>query len=371
MGIIPGSVANPGVPSTRQLLIGKTTQNLFLYQGALGTLTENAIPCPVGTIDPNSAVYIPTQQGIGAVMFLGSDGQFWLTNGSDAFIASKNIQTLVYTLTTTALIKNPYKKFNGAYNDQFQYYICDFGNNQQLVYKWDTGAWWFFQGWPSGPYLTAINELGLPSLFVASAQPGITGLYEVGLQQTNDNGSNISAYYTTPYLHGGKPERQKIYYWFDLFTYNIGVQYTVTGYTMPRSDNLTQVSNPVVLNDPARGAVIGTGPLIWNVGRWNVNVWGGGYVSPAQPYATVAMHGRLNVPSFGTQWVPRGTPGPLKSGACQFKIAWSAGVPDFRMVALGVGFTYRSEGFVGALPGETAGNVIPGGPNKFTNVGNG
>ena len=369
MGIIPGGVATTGVPSTRQLIVGKNKENLFLYQGALGTLTENAIPTPVGAIDANSAVYIPTEQGLGAVMFLGSDGQMYLTNGSTAIVASANIKNLVYTLTTNALLINPTQKFNATYNAQYQYYMVDFGQNTQLVYKWDTQAWWLFQGWPSGPYMTAYGTSGLPSVFVAAASPGVTGLYQIGLPQTNDNGSNITAYYTTPYLHGGRPEQAKIYDSTTIFAYNVGIQYAVTGTSIPRNDNTQQTTKALIMNDPAYGAVAATGSgATWDQSQWDNSVWGGGSPTTAQPYPMVAMSGRFTVVSTGSKWIPAGDTSPFRAGAAQIKIAWSGGIPDFRLVGLNVSMMFRSRGQVGNLPYTTEGNYT-GGNDKYTNVG--
>lgn len=371
MGIVPGAVSNPGIPSTRQLLVGKTTKNIFLYQGALGTLTENAVPCPVGAIDPNSAVYIPSDQGLGTVMFVGSDGNMWRTNGSTAEIASNNIQNLVYTLVKNALLADAFQKFNAIYNDRYQYYLVDFGNNTQLAFKWDTGAWWLFQGWPSGCYVPATARNGLPTIYVCAGQNDTSGVYEIGLTQTNDNGSDINAYYTTPWLHGGKPEKMKMFNDLVLSTYNVGVQYTVTAFTMPRADGTVEQSQPNVLNDPAFGAqaVVASG-AIWDVSLWDQSQWGGGFPSLSQPYAMTEIRGVLNtLTTAATKWAPAGVPTKLRSGAIQLKVQWSAGIPDFRIIALNVGFKFRTGNFVGALPFSTQGQQTTQQDNKFTNVG--
>jgi hypothetical protein len=357
MGIIPGAVANPGVPSTRQLLVGKSKNNLFLYQGALGSLTENAIPCPVGSIDANSPVYIPTNEGLGAVVFLGSDSQIYMTNGSSAVVISDAIKDLVYNLTRTALALNSTQRFNAVYNSRFQYYLLDFGSNTQLAYKWDTKAWWLFKGWPSGPYTVGIVSTGLPQIFVCAQSQGTSGAYQIGLDQTNDGGSNITAYYTTPYLHGGKPQFEKIFDRFSMFAFSVGTQYKVTATTMPRMDNSIQVSQPLIFNDPSFGASISTSGALWDVAQWDVAQWGGGVNTLAQPNPMCAMSGRLNTLSSATKWVPAGLPGKLRSGAVQITIAWNGGIPDFRVVGLSVSFMFRSMGFVGQQQFTTEGNI--------------
>lgn len=369
MGVIPGGVSSGGgVPATRQLIVGKDKGNLFMYQGALGTLTENAIPCPVGAIDANSPVYIPTQEGLGAVMFLGSDAQFWLTNGNSAIVASLEIEPTVYALTQNALILNSAQKFNATYNAQYQYYICDFGQNTQLVYKWDTKAWWLFQGWPSGPYMTAFASSGLPTVFVAAQGLGMTGLYQIGLTQTNDNGTPISAYYTTPYLHGGRFDVEKIFNKLTIAVFNVGIEYTVTATTMPRADGAQQVSQALVLSDPAFGGTPSGTAGLWDSATWDSSTWGGGLVSLAQPYPMAAMTGRLNVLSTADRWVPAGEPSLFRTGAAQIKVAYNSGVPDFRLCGMNVAMMMRSRGFVGQVPYTTE-HITGQPPDKYVNQG--
>lgn len=364
MGIIPGSASpNPGVPATRQLLVGKNKNNLFLYQGALGTLTENAVPCPVGSADANSPVYIPTQEGLGAVVFLGSDGQIYMTNGNNAAVISNNIKNLVYQLYENALQKNSQQRFNAVYNPRFQYYLIDFGNNTQLAYKWDTQAWWLFQGWPSGPFITAMGTSSLPQIYVCAQSVGTSGAYAIGLDQTDDAGSAITAYYTTPYLHGGRPQMEKIFKRFCLFAYSVGIQYRVTAITMPRLDDTVQESQQLIFSDPKFGSAASTTGGVWNVSQWNSFVWGGGFNTLAQPYPLAAMSGYLNVLNTATIYIPGGIPTPLRSSAIQIKIAWNGGIPDFRVAGFSVSMLARGQGFVGQKQYTTEGQINYGSSN--------
>jgi hypothetical protein len=361
-------ISQVGVTPSKAFMVGKTKTNIFIYSGALGELTEEAISCPVGAITAPSAVYIPTQEGLGAMQFLGSDAQIWLSNGVEAFISSKNIKTLVYQLVQNALTANANQQFNSTYNDEFQYSIIDFGNSTQLAYKWDTGAWWYFSGWPSGPYMTAPGSNGLPTVFVASNTPGITGVYQLGIQGDNDNGNSISAYYMTPYVHGGKPERQKEFDIFTLFAFNVGTQYTVTPYAMPRGDGQTITGLPMILGDPAYDPTTAYGTMIWGTSIWGVADWGGGYSSIAQPFETAPMRSRITFVSPGSKWVPPGIPFPMRSGGLQFQIAWSGGVNDFRVVRANIGYSERATTFVGNQPYGSQGNFVQSVPNKYTNI---
>jgi len=363
-------ISQVGVQPTKSFMVGKTKTNIFIYTGALGELTEEAISCPVGAISAPSAVYIPTQEGLGAVQFLGSDAQIWLTNGVEAYISSKNIKTLVYTLVQNALSVNAQQQFNSTYNDEFQYSLIDFGNGTQLAYKWDTGAWWYFSGWPSGPYMTAPGTNGLPTVFVASNQTGTTGVYQLGLVGSNDNGATISAYYMTPYIHGGKPERQKQFDIFTLFAYNIGTQYTVTAYSMPRADNTTLISVPMVLGDSAYNSTTpyGNTLAVWGQFYWGQANWAGGYSSISQPYETSPMRSRITYLSAGTKWMPAGLPFPFRSGGAQFLIAWSGGAYDFRVARANIGYSERATTFVGNLPYGSQGNFVQSVPDKWSNI---
>jgi hypothetical protein len=58
----------------------------------------------------------------------------------------------------------------------------------------------------------------------------------------------------------------------------------------------------------------------------------------------------------------------MRSGACQFQIAWSAGAYDFRVVRANIGYSERATTFVGNLPYGSQGNFVQSVPNKFTNI---
>jgi hypothetical protein len=367
-------VAQVGVAPVKQFMVGKTDQ-LFLYSGALsvGSLIEQAVSSPVGILDGHSAVYIPTQQGLGAVMFLGKDGLFYLCNGIECPVASANIKLLTTQLVSAALEANPQQQFNAVYNQRFQYYLCDFGNNVQLAYKWDTGAWWYFSGWPSGVYATLPAGSGLPSVFVGANSGGVTGVYELAQDQTNDNGSPIQAYWTSAYIHGGKPERLKLFQELTMFSYNVGVQYAVTATGLPQSNGIVPQTKTLLFNDPAVGAIVpsSTESALWDQALWDQATWGGGNATVTQPFQIGGMKGPLIVPSGVTKWAPAGYPLPLRTGGAQFKIAWNAGISDFRVTSLKVAFLFQNEN-VGILPFSSQGQVMNTAPNpgdRFTNTG--
>jgi len=356
-----------GIPA---LVVGKssgaTQANLFVYSGALvpGSLTQTPISCPVGALDPFSAKAIPSKQGLSQIIFIASDGHFWVTNGVESWLASENILALTENYIRDALAVNPNQPFYSAYYTRWQYYVCSVGSNTHFVYRpgseTDPPAWWFFQGWPSGDFATfsSATNGGFPGLYTAGNGPGNLGVYQVAQDQVNDGGADISPYYITPYLHGGKAEREKQFQWFALMTYNVGVKYDIAGYSIPRSDGGIYIMDTLHFEDPGLSVGIGTTTLIWDVGEWDVDLWGGGLSTIAQPYQPCVNHAPIRVTTAGTIWVEAGEKAPLKSAAMQFKIAWAGGIPDFQILGYNVRYLERSFGFVGNAPYQTAGGII-------------
>lgn len=363
-----------GIPA---FIIGKTqgasNSNLFIYSGALspGGFTATPISCPVGALEPNSACVITSKQGLSQVMFIGSDAHFWITNGVEAWNASINILTLTESYIKNALLSNSRQKFFSFYYTRWQYYVCNVGQNYQFVYRPEDNGWWLFQGWPSGPMTAFIapgSNVGLQGLYAAANSAGQTGVYQIAQDQVGDNGGDITAFFDTPYLHGGKPEREKQFQWVALFTNNVGIEYSIDGYAIPRSDGYVYTMDQISVQDPqlSNGTVLGVG--VWNVSQWNNALWGGGYSTIAQPYQPCVNHARIEYSSPGTVWVPTGEKGPLKSPAMQFKIAWAGGVPDFQVLGYSVRYMERSFGFGGNAPGQTQGGIIST-TDPFTTTG--
>jgi hypothetical protein len=367
-GVLMGE-AEVGVPATRQLLIGKNQKNMFMYQGALGTLTENVISCPQGSRDVNSAQYIPSDEGLGTVMFLANDNQFWITNGVTARRISGDILDTLQATITNNLLVNPNQKFFSAYHKRRQYYVCDLGQNQQLCFRWDTKAWWPFEGWPSGPFLTAQDIYGLPTVFMAGSRSSSEGLYQVAVDQTLDNGGPITAYFTTPWLHAGDPMRGKIFQSYYLHRNNVGIQYKITGQSMLRANNTTVPIQPIYLQDSAPVPGAGGNTLVWDQGKWDQNTWGGTTGNTNQPYLPITNGSRINYVTAGTPWVKAGTVGKLRSNAIQLTIAYNMGVADFQVIGQGIGYIEKGRKYVGNQPGTSQGNV-PTSPSPYATASN-
>jgi hypothetical protein len=370
---------NIGVPS---FVVGKSQgtlgANLFTFSGALvasGT-SQTPISCAVGAKDPNSAILVPNKGGLGMILFLASDNHFWMCNGVDAWNISEDILRFVEGYVQNAVLLNPQQKFFSTYYTRWQYYICSIGLSTFFVYRIShkedvPNAWWLFQGWPNGPFVQFIGTTGpttgLPVLYTAANNTGQNGLYQVALDQTSDNGAAPNAYYTTPYLHGGKIEREKQFDWLALDTYNVGVQYTITGVGQVRPDGIIPAINALTFQDVAITAPTVTTTGVWDVSVWDTALWGGGLNTQAQPYPPCGNHAPLRVASLGSKWVPAGEPFPFKSGSAQFKISWSGGIPDFQVIGLNIRYTERSYQYVGNQPGQAVGGVLPF--NPYSNAG--
>ncbi len=369
-----------GVPS---FVVGKSQVanspvNLYVVSGALTALNfqSTGISCPVGALDPNSAQLIPQKGGLGVIMFIGSDNHFWFCNGVQAWMASEDLLRFTEGWIQNNVLLNPTQKFFATYYTRWQYYICSVGQNVFFVYRISQkedipNSWWFFQGWPSGPFTSFIGTsgptTGLPVLFMAANNVGSTGLYQVALEQTNFGGASPDAYYTTPYLHGGKIEREKIFQWALLDTYNVGVQYTITAQGMVRPDGVIPTITPLVFQDTSISAPTITTTGIWDLSLWDAALWGGGSNTAPQPYAICGNHAPTMVESIGTKWVPAGEPFPFRTGAAQFRISWSGGIPDFQVIGMNIRYTERSYQYVGNQPGQAVGGLLNYSP--FSNAG--
>ena len=338
--ILPMGVTAAGVSPTKSMLVGKTVGTMYMYSGAIGQQNEAVINCPVGCLDANSAVYIPSSTLYGEVIFLGTDSQLWVTNGITADQLTEKNLSLVYSLVNTSRTNNPSQRFFGTYNERYSYYLMDLGNNQQFIYRWKTKSLFFVNGWPSGAYFQGTSANGFPTNYVAANNAYTAGLYQVGQDNIAFNGVNPNITYQTPYMHGGNAEITKDWNWVALMTRNIGSSYIVQGTSMPSANGAVLLSQPLTFTDP----LIGTGNTssLWDIGSWDLPLWsldsGAAGVPPA------IGHGMLDVSVPASTWVPVGTTQPLRSGAVSFIISWNSAQqpPQFDVIGLQARYNPRS-----------------------------
>jgi hypothetical protein len=353
-------ISNVGVSPIHAMVIGKSTENMWLYQGALGALTEQLISCPVGMLDGDSAQYIPAPQGFGYIIWLGSDSQFWWTNGTQAEVISTDILPSLYNTVQDARLANPSQRFRAAYNESLQYYVCDMGSNFQYAFRWQTKAWTQFHGIPSGWPLVAPNNAGFPTIFIA-ADAATFGLYQTGIVQAGDSGTTPDIHYTTPFLHGGAVELLKEFQWVDIVISNQHTTYGVTGVGLPRADNSALTSSTLLFS--------GTTPITTDQAEWNVSSWDqADWVGTPSPLVQniVPLHGRLSCPVPQNLYGRAGVTEPLRSGAAQFTIAYNSNIIDFQLLAFQTRFIPRGFRGVGNAQYSTDNGVRLAGPDPFS-----
>jgi len=323
--LIPMGVAAAGIPPTGSIMIGGSI-DLILAQGAFNSFKLNEVNLPQGCKDGQSAQYIPTGDLFGAVVYLGNDNQYWWTNGVSGECIS--LQNLDYfnSLIQSALQYDVLQKFWGGYNAQYQYYYCDLGQNNQLAYRWRQKAWYYLQGWPSGPIINGTSGLGFPTNYTVANQFGAlgvaAGVYATGQPNAFMGGSIPAIFYNTAYMHANDPSMTKEWQWATLLMNNVfPASYNVyavglanaTGH-IPVSNTL-QFSNPQLINFMAQAE--------WDVSKWDVGVWGsGGGYETQMPYPASGM---LSEPVAASVWLPNGANQPLRSSAVSFNISWTNG----------------------------------------------
>lgn len=321
--IVPMGISAQGVPPSTSMIVGKTAgPNMFMYEGPIGDQIEKLISCPVSSLDAHSAVYVPSSQALGEVLFLGTDAQIWATNGITARMVTEKNLNYVFGLISAARSAYRTQRFFATYCDRYAYYYVDLGNNQGLLYKWGTDALFFVEGWPSGALFAGTKSNGFSANYCAAVGYGTAGLYELGMDSVDFDGVNPTIQYVSAYLHGGNPELQKEFDWIALAMRNIGASYSVTAETMPFSDNTSLTSAPLIFNDPANAAV--QAGALWDVAEWDVATWAPdpntGIVKPAMKHGMLAAAVSA---AQANEWIPAGARQPLRSPAASLTIGWN------------------------------------------------
>lgn len=370
--LIPMGVSAAGVPPTSSIMIGGK-QTLILAQGPVNSFKLNDVNVPQGCQDGNSAQYIPTGDLLGAVIYLGNDNQWWNTNGISGDCITKKILDFCNLTIQANIQENVVQRFWGAYNARYQYYLCDLGQNQQLIYRWQTKAWYLIQGWPSGAYINGTTGIGFPTNYSVANGVNSPGVYQVGQDSESFGGVIPNIFFQTPYLHANTKTITKEWQWFNLLMNNtVPAAYQVVATGLSTQNGFTPITNPLVFMNPEFAVALGnTG--IWDVSKWDQAIWGGGETFTTQmPYNAAGML-TVPVPADG-EWVLFDTTQPLRSPAVSFKISWTNGgnanaLPGFDI--LGAETRYKQMGHYttgGPLYSAESG-VLPSGSDPF-NTGN-
>lgn len=348
-------VGEIGVPPTRTLVVGRYDQGIFSYTGALGSLQEALINCPTGCVDGASAQYIPGEN-LGAIVFLGRDGQVWATDGIRATAISLPLSPLLGTAVMDGLSMMPPARFWSGYNPRKQYYWLDVSGTQ-YVYKWDMKCWTLFRGWPSGPSMKSTDVAGIEAYFVAAAD-GNLALAQVALAQVGDNGVAPSIYYTTPDIHGGDPEKLKEFHWIAPFCSATGTTYRVTGASMPTATGMQLTSRDLIF-EQSIGAPAGTFTLDSSLLDGPDLLAGGGATPIIGPPRLT--HGRLSCLVTPTGILAGMGPQTenLRGGAARFTVAYYSDTVDFQLTALELRYIERGYNRVGGQTYSVQSGILP------------
>jgi hypothetical protein len=330
--MVPMGVAAGGVPPTNSIMI-VGSEFLILAQGAVNALKLNSVNVPMGCQDGNSVAYIPTGDLLGAVIYLGNDNQFWETNGITGDCVSKQLLNWLNLTFQSSKQTNPAIRFSGSYNGRYQYYICDLGMNNQLIYRWQQKAWYYISGWPSGFYCEGTTGIGFPCNYVSSNSTTFTAaVYLVGQDNINFNGQAPVIQFNTPYLHGGDTSELKEYQWIYMEMNNIlPAAYNVQVQGLPFQGGQFPQSNTLLFPNPLLNKALQSTYGVWNVSLWDVALWGpGASTFPQQP---AIVGGMLVEPVAASVWTPATTQ-PLRSAAATAIISWTNNgvanaIPDF------------------------------------------
>lgn len=331
-------IANTGVPPTRTMVVARNNGGFYSYTDALGSQVEATLNVPpqVGCLDGDTVQFLPEDQQdgspFGSIVFLGSDGQVWVTNGINSQPVSTSIVDYLYNTVATTLAANPNQRFSSGYNEEWQYYWVDVAGTQ-FVYLWQQKAWTKFQGWPSGPTIQTVGLTGSPAIYVAGN--GATPFFsQIALDNTFDNGVMPLTYWTSPMLHGGNRKMYKSVQHYALGSYDTGGVYVLSGVSNKREDGSymqsmnTQHTAPN--NLPASNAfIVGSSTL------GGSNVLSGG--TSALSGNAVEMQGTFACSVPEDEWTPAGTTETLKGNAVSVTItAGQGGQPVFDVLSLDV-----------------------------------
>jgi hypothetical protein len=330
--MVPMGIAAGGVPPTNSIMI-VGSEFLILAQGAVNALKLNSVNVPMGCQDGNSVAYIPTGDLLGVVVYQGNDNQFWETNGITGDCISKQLLNWLNLTIQSSKETNPNIRFSGSYNGRYQYYICDLGMNQMLVYRWQQKAWYYVSGWPSGFICEGTTGIGFPCNYISSNGSFTAATYLVGQDNINFNGTVPVISFSTPYLHGGDSSELKEYQWVYMEMNNlIPAAYNVQASGLPFQGGELSVSNTLLFPNPLLNTALLSNYGIWNVSLWNVGLWGPGESTfPQQPSVVSGMLAQTVAPN---EWISAATTQPFRSAATTVNISWTNNgvanaIPDF------------------------------------------
>lgn len=265
---VPFGIAAEGVAPFKAVFVGKSYQGCYVLTGPTSSFSEVLLNISAGVLDGATVQYIPgptngagSVGGAGTIVLLGTDMRVWFTNGINSGELSAPIRTELSNYIVDQLGTGQ-RLFTGGVNMLANQFILDVGGGRQYIYDWNNKAWMRYIGWPSGRWLSVPNAQGIPITLVAdtSATHRICQV-DVGL---SDNNNLIDAYWTTPHIHGGIPDINKVWK-FVTTEYATDIANVILTGTTSIGDVDTET-----IAAPVSGAAA---PLVWDVGSWDSAFW--------------------------------------------------------------------------------------------------
>ena len=335
-------VSDAGVSPFRSLLVGKSQEGVYGYQGALGQLQEFLIPVPSGVQDGASMVFIPSPDGKAMVTWLGTDRKVWYSNGVTCAELSGPIRTeLAEYVQNQIVTKGQNALFCGVNNAENFHYVLDCGDNTQYVYDYQNKYWTRYNGWPSGYWASGADNAGFPAIFFASNTDTKYGQANVGVTEF-DGTTPITHYWKTPYLGAGNHQRLKDFIQaFVAFRTQGGGQVDVAfveGPT-PTPDARLSTSYRIAITPD------GGNYLIWDVGNWDDNDWA---PNPDDQIQTYQVKNRIACVVAGdfADLIPFET---FKAANCQVTIGQSEVASHFEILQFKLQYIWRGYAQVGQV----------------------
>lgn len=266
-------VSSVGVTPFQAIFVGKSQVGVFLLRGALtvSTLSETLINAPVGVLDGATVQYIPgDEKGGGFIAFLGTDRRVWFTDGITSGELSKPIRSELAQAISDRFSIASTAKFTSVRNDSDFMYVLDIGRDSlgaavHYCYDWEQKSWWRYKGWPSGYWAQAKDASSQNVLYCVDQSAA--KLYQ-GNAGVTDDGTAITPYWKTPWLHGGDPDILKIwkhvYVAFRTNTSNI----TITS-VANMGEGSTASATLTITSDSTDSAQ-------WDVAAWDGATWATG-----------------------------------------------------------------------------------------------
>lgn len=333
--VVPFNVSTESINLAATLFVGKTIENCWGMQGALGSLTENVLNISAGVLDGHTAKFVPGPVGqAGMVCFLGTDGQVYVTNGVTADSLSKDrVSQELANLVTTRREAAFKPLFYAVNHDSDSQYLLDMGGGIQYPFDYKRQNWTYYSGWPSGHWVRGSYPTGKEMLLCATNIGGNIVICECNTGLT-DNGALISTYWSTPDLVGdssqtganaGDKALQKL--WGPLYLdFSTDSGTFVADLSTDQNEGQTATASTTITGTALTGGVYG-------VARYGTGVYGASTTQTILPYSRHFHIAKQNTPPVPPEY--------LKGTTCRVKISQTTVGKTFQLNGIRLKYLLR------------------------------